>query len=104
MSRFFMISFQILALSMLNACGNPETKKDSVEQFVDSVKANRVGAGGDYWVETDSGAGPHGGEWEQLILVFGYAKTESASKACEHLIQGLQNFDGARTYRCTPAN
>jgi hypothetical protein len=44
MSRAFMILFQILALSTLNACENPETKKDSVEQFVDSVKANRVGA------------------------------------------------------------
>lgn len=104
MSRVFMILFQILALSTLNACESSETKKDSTEQFVDNVKANRVGAGGDYWVETDSGAGPHGSEWEQLVLVFGYANTESASKACEHLIRGLQNFDGARTYRCTPAN
>jgi hypothetical protein len=103
-SYYQILGFPILATFALGACGNPEAKKDSIEQFIDGVTANRVGVGGDYWVETNSGAGVNGSEWEKLILVFGFAETESASKACQHVIQGLMGFDGVRTYRCVPAN
>jgi hypothetical protein len=94
----------IITTLFLVGCGPKNDDKDSIEHFIDEINANRIGNGGDYWIETNSGTGINGNEWEKIVLVFGYAYTESSEKSCQHMILGLKKFDANRSYRCILAN
>lgn len=61
------------------------------------VERTRVGHASDHWIEMRNLVG----EWERTGLIFGYADDYGE---CMKAIAGLKEANGARDYRCAPAN
>ena len=86
-------------IALFLAFGGNANSQEQVggERILEFVAENRVGGSPDHWFQVKNAMG----EWERVILVFGYADDSSV---CMDLVDMARREAPRTEYRCVPAN